>query len=81
MKKIIAIGGSNSKESINKRFATYTANKIDNGEVSLEYYSPSQSQEWCDNEGNYYNRSGSRLRDVREFGPDEDGCYEPFGDE
>tara|TARA_R110002072_G_scaffold172042_1_gene325812 strand:+ start:8999 stop:9529 length:531 start_codon:yes stop_codon:yes gene_type:complete len=35
MKKIIAIGGSNSKESINKRFATYTANKIDNGEVNV----------------------------------------------
>ena len=33
MKKIIALGGSNSKESINKRLAVYTANKIENSEV------------------------------------------------
>jgi len=28
MKKIIAIGGSSSKQSINKRFATYVANQV-----------------------------------------------------
>ena len=33
MKKIIALGGSNSKKSINKTLATYAANKIENVEV------------------------------------------------
>jgi len=33
MKKTIALGGSNSKESINKRLAVYSANKIDNSET------------------------------------------------
>jgi chromate reductase len=33
MKKIIALGGSNSKKSINKRLATYAANKMENVEV------------------------------------------------
>ena len=33
MKKIIALGGSNSKKSINKKLATYAANKIDGVEV------------------------------------------------
>ena len=35
MKKIIAFGGSNSKESINKQLASYAANKVENVEVSL----------------------------------------------
>lgn len=35
MKKIIAIGGSNSKNSINKALATYAANKIENVEVII----------------------------------------------
>lgn len=35
MKKIIAIGGSNSKNSINKILATYVANKIQNVEVNV----------------------------------------------
>ena len=35
MKKIIAFGGSNSKSSINKEFANYTANKIENVEVEV----------------------------------------------
>ena len=34
MKKIIALGGSNSKSSINKTFAIYTANKIKLVEVN-----------------------------------------------
>lgn len=34
MKKIIALGGSNSKNSINKTLAIYVANKIENAEVN-----------------------------------------------
>ncbi len=33
MKKIIALGGSNSKKSINKALATYVANQIENTET------------------------------------------------
>lgn len=29
----------------------------------------------------YYNHSGQRLRPIEHYQPDEDGCYEPFGDE
>ena len=37
MKKIIALAGSNSKESINKRFANYAAKQINNTElISLD---------------------------------------------
>lgn len=35
MKKIIALGGSNSKKSINKMLATYTANQVENAEVTV----------------------------------------------
>ena len=35
MLKILAIGASNSKESINKKFAGYTANLIENAEVTI----------------------------------------------
>ena len=35
MKKIIAFGGSNSKNSINKSLATYTANQLNNVEVDV----------------------------------------------
>lgn len=35
MKKIIAFGASNSKQSINKKFAAYVANKLENVEVQL----------------------------------------------
>ncbi|AXT63233.1 NADPH-dependent oxidoreductase [Aquimarina sp. AD10] len=35
MKKIIALGGSNSKNSINKLLATYAANKVQNAIVSI----------------------------------------------
>ncbi|GGG30849.1 FMN reductase [Dokdonia pacifica] len=35
MKKIIALGGSNSKNSINKLLATYVANKVQNVTVSI----------------------------------------------
>lgn len=48
MKKIIAIGGSNSSKSINKIFASHIANRIENAEVTtmnwtdfeLPLYSP-----------------------------------------
>ena len=33
MKKIVAIGGSNSKKSINKAFATYVADQVENAET------------------------------------------------
>ncbi len=35
MKKILAIGGSNSKKSINKIFAAHIANQIDGAEVTV----------------------------------------------
>ncbi len=35
MKKIIAIGASNSKESINKKLAIYAANKVENSETII----------------------------------------------
>ena len=35
MKKIIAIPGSNSAESINKNLASFVANQINNAEVEL----------------------------------------------
>lgn len=35
MKKVIAFAGSNSKNSINKQLATYTANRISNVEVEV----------------------------------------------
>jgi NAD(P)H-dependent FMN reductase len=34
MLKVLAIGASNSKESINKKFASYTANLIENAKVT-----------------------------------------------
>jgi len=33
MKKVIALGGSNSRKSINKALATYAANQVDNAEI------------------------------------------------
>ena len=35
MKKIIAFGGSSSRNSINKQLATYTANLFQNAEVEI----------------------------------------------
>jgi len=35
MKKILAIGASSSKNSINKKFATYTANRIEDASVTV----------------------------------------------
>jgi hypothetical protein len=54
--------------------------KIKNQELTKEYYSPSESMEWCDAEGNYYNNTGNRLRSPEEYNPKSEG-YTPFGDE
>jgi hypothetical protein len=55
--------------------------KIANNEVSLEYYSPSESKEWYDPEEDcYYNRNGNRLRHPSEYNQHSEG-YTPFGDE
>ncbi len=35
MRKIVAMGASNSTKSINKELATYTANQVDNAEVEV----------------------------------------------
>lgn len=35
MKKIIAIGGSNSKNSINRALATYAVNQVKNAETMV----------------------------------------------
>ena len=35
MKKIVALGGSNSKNSINRALATYAANQLENSEVTI----------------------------------------------
>lgn len=53
---------------------------IESGEATKQYYKPSESYEWVI-DGQFYTRSGQELRDPSEFEPDEDGCYEPFGDE
>lgn len=53
MKKILAIGASNSKESINKKLAVHVANKIENAtiniadlnELTLPLYSPDLESE------------------------------------
>ena len=50
------------------------------GYLTMEYYSPSQSIEWCTDNGIYYNRNGNRLRDPSEYNPRNEG-YTPFGDE
>lgn len=56
MKKILALGGSNSKTSINKQFAIYVANQLENVEVivadlrdlDLPLYSPDlESEQGC----------------------------------
>ena len=36
MKKIIALGGSNSKKSINKALATFAANQVENVEINVD---------------------------------------------
>lgn len=52
---------------------------IELGEVSKEYYSPSDSMEWYDGQY-FYNACGNTLRDVSEYDPHSEG-YTPFGDE
>ena len=53
--------------------------KINNGDVWLEYYAPSDSEEYTDGQ-TFYNRSGQQLRDPEEYDPNGEG-YTPFGDE
>jgi hypothetical protein len=53
--------------------------KIQNGDVWLEYYGPSGSKEYTDGE-NWYNRGGQSLRDPQEYDRGGEG-YTPFGDE
>ena len=53
--------------------------KINNGDVWLEYYAPSDSEEYTDGQI-FYNRSGQQLRDPEEYDPNGEG-YTPFGDE
>lgn len=49
------------------------------GEISREYYSPSDSYEYFDGE-NFYDIDGQILRDPEEYDPYSEG-YTPFGDE
>ena len=49
--------------------------------MSIEYYMPSDSNEYYDDENDtYYNCSGQQLIDPDEYDPDSEG-YTPFGDE
>lgn len=52
---------------------------LEAGELTKEYYSPSDSFEYFDGE-NYYNASGDLLRDPSEYDVYSEG-YTPFGDE
>jgi hypothetical protein len=53
--------------------------KINNGDIWLDYYAPSDSEEYTDGQ-TFYNRSGQQLRDPEEYDPNGEG-YTPFGDE
>lgn len=49
--------------------------------LTLQYYSPSDSKEWYDEETDqFYSRGGDPLRHPSEYDEWEDG-YTPFGDE
>ena len=52
----------------------------DMGIVFKSYYKPSDSYEFEDNNGTYYNWGGQQLRNPREYSPYSEG-YTPFGDE
>lgn len=54
--------------------------KIENDEIRKEYYSPSESMEWCDEEGNFYNSYGAKLRSLEDYNTRNES-YTPFGDE
>lgn len=54
--------------------------RIKNGELYEEYYSPSESTEYTDGQGNWFNHFGQELRDPSEYDPTSEG-YTPFGDE
>lgn len=50
------------------------------GVVFSSYYSPSDSREFQDVDGNYYNWAGNMLRCPTEYNRYSEG-YSPFGDE
>lgn len=50
-------------------------------DLEKKFYKPSESLEYFDPEtGNFYNRSGDKLRDPEEYNANSEG-YTPFGDE
>ena len=52
---------------------------VENGEITIEYYAPSDSYEYFDGTY-YYNRSGQQLIDPSNYDINSEG-YTPFGDE
>ena len=72
---------STFKVKLNEDYDRYGEfqNKIKNGDVWLEYYPPSSSQEYTDGE-NWWNRGGQQLRSPREYDRS-DPEWTPFGDE
>ena len=65
-----------------RRVVKDTEYYMDGRQLSEAQYAPSDSMEFYDDETDtYYNRSGQQLRNPLEYEPDEDGTYEPFGDE
>ena len=67
------------KELIKNRKEMKTQEELD--EMIIEYYLPSDSNEYYDEETDtYYNSSGQQLRNPDEYNPDSEG-YTPFGDE
>ena len=69
------------KPKLNEDYDRYgeLQQKIKDGDVWLEYYSPSASQEYTDGE-NWWNRGGQQLRSPREYDRT-DPEWTPFGDE
>ncbi|NLF42778.1 MAG: hypothetical protein GX587_08790 [Bacteroidales bacterium] len=51
----------------------------ENGDLTKEYYTPSNSKEYFDGT-NFYNLGGDKLRDLSEYDTHAEG-YTPFGDE
>ena len=58
----------------------FTINELlENGEITREYYGPSDSFEYYDGE-NFYNENGQILRNPSEYNVYSEG-FTPFGDE
>jgi hypothetical protein len=87
--EIIRMLGKNPADMVTSKDFNYSLNedndfqelqrKIHSGEVWLDYYAPSDSEEYTDGQ-TFYNKSGQQLRDPEEYNPYSDG-YTPFGDE